>query len=131
MAAFQQRHAHLLRSLALASANQTAQLACCCDHVEDVLSVSSLGRRTSSALWRRAMSSAVSKGSGSSITGSYVSDVNVAGGQITVKYSGTKANTAITTSTLVLSPISHAGSIAWTCTKSTLKAQYLPSSCRK
>ena len=67
----------------------------------------------------------------SSITGSYVSDVNVAGGQITVKYSGTKANTAITTSTLVLSPISHAGSIAWTCTKSTLKAQYLPSSCRK
>lgn len=66
-----------------------------------------------------------------SINGSYVSNVNVAGGQITVKFQGPKANVALGTNTLVLSPVSHAGSIAWTCTPSTLASKYLPTSCRK
>lgn len=69
--------------------------------------------------------------SSGSITGSYVSDVDVSGGQITVKYEGPKANVALGTTTLVLSPVSHAGSIEWRCTPSTVKKQYLPSSCRK
>ncbi|ODV27242.1 MAG: prepilin-type N-terminal cleavage/methylation domain-containing protein [Rhodanobacter sp. SCN 68-63] len=68
--------------------------------------------------------------SSSSITGNYVSDVNVASGKITVQYQGPKANVDIGTGTLVLSPISHGGSITWVCTPSTLKAKYLPTACR-
>lgn len=70
----------------------------------------------------------------SSISGSYVSKVSVSGGAITITYGGPKANTAIgTTATLALSPVSSAGSINWICkvpSGSTLKLQYLPSSCR-
>jgi type IV pilus assembly protein PilA len=66
-----------------------------------------------------------------SIKGSYVSSVNVTGGSITVNFAGPQANTAIQSQTLVLSPIPHAGSIAWVCTPSTLARQYLPTSCRK
>jgi type IV pilus assembly protein PilA len=66
-----------------------------------------------------------------SIKGSYVSSVDVTGGAITVNYAGPKANAAIQTQTLVLSPITYAGSIAWVCTPSTLAQQYLPTSCRK
>jgi type IV pilus assembly protein PilA len=66
-----------------------------------------------------------------SITGSYVSNVDVTNGVIKVLYNGPKANSAITPSSqyLVLSPISHAGSIAWTCTPSTVGRKYLPTSC--
>ena len=67
-----------------------------------------------------------------SITGKYVSLVNVTGGEITVTF-GAAANTAITTAgknTLVLSPSTTAGSILWTCTPSTVDPKYLPSSCR-
>ncbi len=66
-----------------------------------------------------------------SITGSYVSKVNVTGGLITVSYGGPKANSALTSSTtLQLSPItSSGGSVQWTC-KSTMPGMYLPSSCR-
>ena len=66
-----------------------------------------------------------------SITGSYVSKVNVTGGVITVSYGGPKANSALTSSTnLQLSPItSSGGSVKWTC-KSTMPGKYLPSSCR-
>jgi len=68
-----------------------------------------------------------------SISGSYVSSVDVTSGVIKVLYNGAKANSHITNSSkyLVLSPVSHAGSIAWTCTPSTLDGKYLPSSCRK
>ena len=69
-----------------------------------------------------------------SISGNYVSKVNVAGGVITVSYGGPQANSAIgTTAMLALSPTLGTGSIAWTCkvpTGSTLSPQYLPSSCR-
>ncbi|HEY8586615.1 MAG TPA: pilin [Rhodanobacter sp.] len=68
-----------------------------------------------------------------SITGSYVSSVDVTTGTIKVLYQGAKANRAINAVSkfLVLSPISQAGSIIWTCTPSTLDGKYLPTSCRK
>jgi type IV pilus assembly protein PilA len=67
-----------------------------------------------------------------SITGNYVSEVEVANGLITVSYGGPKANTKIgTTSTLLLSPTTTAGSIVWTCLAgANLPAKYVPSSCR-
>ena len=69
----------------------------------------------------------------SSIKGSYVSSVDVTGGVIKVLFNGPKANSHITASStyLILSPISHAGSIEWRCTPSTLEGKYLPTSCRK
>jgi type IV pilus assembly protein PilA len=68
-----------------------------------------------------------------SITGSYVSSVDIRGGVIKVLFNGPKANSHITNSTiyLALSPVSHAGSIEWRCTPSTLEGKYLPASCRK
>ena len=69
-----------------------------------------------------------------SISGNYVSQVNVSGGMITVSYGGPQANRAIgATATLALSPTLGTGSIIWTCkvpAGSSLSPQYLPSSCR-
>ena len=67
-----------------------------------------------------------------SISGAYVSGVDIAGGKIRVAFQGPKANDSIRTSELVLSPVTHVGSITWTCggPGTTLKAKYLPSSCR-
>jgi len=67
-----------------------------------------------------------------SISGSYVSSVDVTSGVIKVLYAGPKPNSHITSSSeyLVLSPVSHAGSIARTCTPSTLDGNYLPTTCR-
>ena len=70
----------------------------------------------------------------SSIKGSYVSKITVNGGMITATYSHTspfKASDKIDTKTLVLSPISAAGSTTWTCSGGTVDQKYLPSSCRK
>jgi type IV pilus assembly protein PilA len=68
-----------------------------------------------------------------SISGSYVSSVDVAGGKIEVAFQGPKANTQIHAGALVLSPITYSGSIAWTCSGAgtTLPGKYLPSSCRR
>lgn len=67
-----------------------------------------------------------------SISGSYVSGVNVTNGLITVSYLGPKANTAIQNEVLVLSPTLGIGSITWDCANhSTLPSEYLPSACRK
>ena len=66
-----------------------------------------------------------------SITGSYVSSVNVANGVIKVQFGGPKANSHINARFLALSPISKTGSIVWTCTPSTLDGKYLPTSCRQ
>lgn len=66
-----------------------------------------------------------------SITGKYVSQVEVSSGKVTATF-GKEANTAITTSghdTLVLSPVTTAATIVWTCS-STVDPKYLPSSCR-
>ena len=68
-----------------------------------------------------------------SISGKYVSGVNVTGGKITVSFAGPGANLAIQSQRLVLSPSMGTGSITWTCNSSagtTLDPKYLPSSCR-
>jgi type IV pilus assembly protein PilA len=68
-----------------------------------------------------------------SIKGQYVSSITVANatGLITAAYGGVKASTKIpTASTLVLSPITNSGSIQWACKSTTLKTNYIPSSCR-
>ena len=67
-----------------------------------------------------------------SITGSYVSSVDVTNGVIKVLFNGPKANEKIrpTSQYFVLSPITQAGSITWVCTPSTISAKYLPTSCR-
>lgn len=68
-----------------------------------------------------------------SIVGNYVSNVDVTDGLVKVKFQTAKANTHISAATayLALSPVSHAGSITWTCAKSTIDPKYLPTSCRQ
>ena len=68
-----------------------------------------------------------------SITGSYVSDLAIDDGVITATFSSDspqKANSKIDGKKLVLSPVTSAGSTAWTCTKGDVDKKYLPSSCR-
>ncbi|WP_414649268.1 pilin [Dyella sp.] len=69
--------------------------------------------------------------SSASITGKYVSEVDVAGGVIKVRFEAGDANTHLQGQELVLSPITNAGSIAWTCTPSTVEGKYLPTACRR
>ncbi|MGN2253515.1 pilin [Frateuria sp. GZRe12] len=74
--------------------------------------------------------------SAASITGNYVSEVNIGTtpGQIQVTYSNTapqKANDKINSDILILSAMTSAGSISWTCSSTTLESKYLPSSCRQ
>jgi len=66
-----------------------------------------------------------------SISGKYVNDVNIGTttGRIIATF-GMQSNKAISGENFVLSAITSAGSIAWTCTKSTVDPKYLPSSCR-
>jgi len=68
-----------------------------------------------------------------SIIGTYVSNVDVTNGLVKVKFQTAKANSHISAGSvyLALSPISHSGSITWTCTKSTVDPKYLPTSCRQ
>ncbi|MGS1126574.1 pilin [Rhodanobacter sp. UC4437_H4] len=68
-----------------------------------------------------------------SIKGKYVSQVEVSTtGLITATYGGPKASTKIpNTATLLLSPVSNAGSLDWVCKSATIDAKYLPSNCRK
>jgi type IV pilus assembly protein PilA len=70
--------------------------------------------------------------SSNSISGSYVSSVSVSGGQVSVAFSGPKANTALSGQVLVLSPTVSTGSITWTCAPphTTISSEYLPTSCR-
>lgn len=67
-----------------------------------------------------------------SISGKYVSSVTVNSGLITVAYQAPQANVAISGQVLVLSPVTGAGSIQWSCSlpHTTLLGQYLPSACR-
>jgi len=68
--------------------------------------------------------------SASSITGKYVGSVNVAGGLVTVRFTGPSANPNLASAALLLSPTAGSGSIVWTCKGSTMKPSYLPSNCR-
>lgn len=69
--------------------------------------------------------------SGTSIIGSYVSQVNVAGGIIAVTY-GREANTLIAGGQLMFSPIADSGSIRWTCRpdNAIVVGKYVPTACR-
>jgi type IV pilus assembly protein PilA len=67
-----------------------------------------------------------------SITGDYVSSVDLAPvGKITVKFQTPRANSSIKASTLVISAITQAGSITWSCNGGTVADKYLPATCRK
>ena len=77
---------------------------------------------------------AVGLAQSASISGKYVSQVAVSAGVITATFSNTDghvANKDINTKTLILSPITSAGSISWSCDTGTVANKYLPSSCRK
>jgi len=63
------------------------------------------------------------------IVGTYVSAVTISNGVIEVSY-GNDANTIIAAETLVVSPVTSAGSVAWNCKPGTLATKYLPSDCR-
>lgn len=68
-----------------------------------------------------------------SITGNYVSQVDVTGGVVAVTFGG-KVNKAIYDKILQLSPVTTPGSIPWICRSSTTSAipnRYLPTNCRK
>lgn len=67
-----------------------------------------------------------------SITGKYVSTVNITTGIITVTY-GNQVNNKVNGSTLIYSAITTAtaGSIAWQCTAGTVVSKYRPAVCRK
>jgi len=71
-----------------------------------------------------------------SIAGKYVSQIDVAGGQLTVTFSSTapqRANAALNGKTLVLKPTlgPSLGSITWECQPSgTVDQAYLPTICR-
>lgn len=65
------------------------------------------------------------------INGTYVSSVDVSGGRIKVSFDQPKSFSRIKTQVLVLSPVTHTGSITWNCANnSTLSKQYLPPFCR-
>src|ERR1700733_5216957 len=66
-----------------------------------------------------------------SITGKYVTSVDVAGGIVSAEF-GNNANSAITAKVLTLSPVmaSSAGSIVWKCSSTTISGRYLPTICR-
>ncbi len=67
-----------------------------------------------------------------SITGAYVSQVEVDAGNIEATFESTaprRANALIDGQILILSPVTSAGSVAWVCS-SAMPQKYLPSSCR-
>lgn len=64
-----------------------------------------------------------------SINGQYVASVDASGGVISVTF-GNRANAAISALVLQLSPVTAAGSLAWTCQSAAIPGKYLPTSCR-
>lgn len=66
-----------------------------------------------------------------SISGKYVSQVDASGGRIAVSFATPQANKKIQSGTLLLSPVTQAGSINWICRGTAIPNQYLPSACRK
>ena len=69
-----------------------------------------------------------------SISGKYVKSVTVGTTGVITALFGNQANTAISGDSFILSPVTSAGSINWTCTQSSttgkVNQKYLPSSCR-
>ena len=66
-----------------------------------------------------------------SISGKYVTQVDVTGGKVAATF-GNNANNAILTKVIQLSPImaTNAGSILWTCSSPSINGRYLPTVCR-
>ena len=64
-----------------------------------------------------------------SISGNYVTTVDVAGGIVEVTY-GNRANVAINGQTLEMSVLAGNGAIKWNCTGGSLQARHRPTSCR-
>lgn len=67
--------------------------------------------------------------SSTSITGDYVSSIDISTGAIVVTFKGPKASPQIADQTLVFSPVTYANSISWRCTDGSLQPKYLPSTC--
>lgn len=70
-----------------------------------------------------------------SISGNYVTNVNVDGGIIAVTFGGSKVNKALNDKVLQLSPVTTPGSIPWVCRSSKgagkeISNRYLPTNCR-
>ncbi len=63
------------------------------------------------------------------VSGKYVTQVAVADGLITATL-GNDVSAQVAGDTLLLSPITNAGSLQWTCKSSTIAAKYLPAACR-
>lgn len=64
-----------------------------------------------------------------SITGKYVSGVDIKDGVVQIAYANADTNDLLKKNTLSLSPIDNSGSIGWTCS-STLSDHFLPLTCR-
>ena len=64
-----------------------------------------------------------------SISGNYVTAVDVAGGIVEVTY-GNRANVQINGQTLEMSVLAGNGAIKWNCTGGSLQARHRPTSCR-
>ncbi|MGR9101123.1 MAG: pilin [Gammaproteobacteria bacterium] len=68
------------------------------------------------------------------ITGNYVGSVEVgqpSDGMITITYNDAKGGTPqLENETIVMSPVTHAGSISWVCTGGTVLLRYRPALCR-
>ena len=64
------------------------------------------------------------------VVGKYVTQVEVADGLITATM-GNDANAAVSGDTLLISPVTHAGSIEWVCKRGTISEdKYVPAACR-
>lgn len=64
-----------------------------------------------------------------SINGSFVSEVDVSMGMVTLTY-GYEAHKVIAGKTLLLSPTTAVGSLLWRCKSTLIDQKYLPPSCR-
>lgn len=64
-----------------------------------------------------------------SITGKYTTQVALVAGVVTATL-GNDASAAVAGDTLILSPVTHAGSIEWVCSSATILDKYLPSACK-
>ena len=64
------------------------------------------------------------------IAGKYVSQVTVAGNQISVQYGGNEVNNNINGSNLNLQALDRQGSIEWDCGSTDIQNKWLPAACR-
>ncbi|OUS31777.1 hypothetical protein A9Q99_03580 [Gammaproteobacteria bacterium 45_16_T64] len=61
--------------------------------------------------------------------GKYVDQVGLSGGVISARM-GNDASAVVAGDILVLSPITHSGSLEWACKSTTLADKYLPAACK-